>query len=223
MKIFISTVFILLAVRAVSQTRHQLFLDSLSIAVSNYIDSNAEHIDSAKLVQFIVNGANELQGSKDSMTIEEKKSLPTDLLIRLLHHSSVMVKKMYAKLPKHTYYTHVLTMPPSSITREECASFWQYHKFTYFNSDSTPTRLSLDENYWIDSMPDDTYAKLRVNKLNDQTFNICFIESNNDLKGKISMPGDIYCYQLLEKKEHAFKLSMHINGIDSYDIFELHY
>lgn len=223
MKVLLYLLFLLLAIAGKGQTRHQLYIDSVCRAVSQYMDDHKEQLDSGKFVDYIRELAFQFQGAGDSLTPEQKRELPTEVMLRILHYNTYFTEKLYATLSKNKYFVHVTSQPPSSISREECASFWQYHNFTYHNSDSTLVRLTLDEHYWIDSMTDGTFSKLSVDKFNDQTFQICFIESNNDFKKLASIPGDIYCYQILEKTDHSFKLSVHILGKSSYDIFELEY
>ncbi|UAY56637.1 hypothetical protein [Arachidicoccus terrestris] len=223
MKVLLYAVFLLFAVSGRGQTRHQLYIDSVSKGISQYIDSHKELLDSAEFIEYIKKLAFQFQGATDTLTLAQKRELPMEVMLRILHYNIYLTEKLYTAVPKNKYYAHGTSQPPSSISREDCASFWQYHKFTYHDSDSTLVHLTLDENYWIDSMADGSFSKLTVDKFNDQTFQICFIESNNNFKRLASIPGDIYCYQILEKTDHSFKLSTHILGKSSYDIFELNY
>jgi|GEM_PF-6693050 len=223
MKVLYLSVFLFISSSVLSQTRHELYIDSVCATLSDYINANIENFDSAKFVAYAKQIAYNYEGATDSLTDEQRRLIPAEIMFRLVHHNNFMMEKMMAKISENEYFTHFSAQPPSSITREECASFWNIHQFTYHNADSTLVHLTLNNNYWIDRMEDGTYSKLTLDKFNDQTFNICFVGSNNPLKALYSIPGDIYCYQLLEKTDHSFKLSTHIEGLSSYEVFELNY
>lgn len=223
MKKLLSLSLLLITVSGISQTKYQLYVDSLGIAISDYINAHKDGIDSLTFSNFMTQMANQITGSQDSITVQQKMDLPVFLLSRISHHNDYMEKFITQNIPSSKYWTHTTEMPPSSISQEDCASFWTHHKFIYHSSDTSTVLLTIDENYWIDSMSDHTYSKLTVEKSNDQTFNSTFIESNNRWKSLISIPGDVYCYQILKKTDHSYKLSTHMKGISSYFIFELEY
>lgn len=223
MRVLIISILLLLTAPMFGQSKLRLYIDSVSTVISNYLEANKEHFDSTEFLSFVNDIAGHVPSAFDTISKEEVQEVSAQLIIRLMHHSEFFVGRLYEKLPEQKYWTHFRSMPPSSITREQCASFWDYHKFAYHDTDTTMVVLTLDDQYWIDHMPDSTYSKLSLHKINDQNFNICFIESNNSFKRMLSMPGDVYCYQLLEKTDHSFKLATHIKGLSSYDVFELEY
>lgn len=223
MRKIICVLLLLITVHGISQTKYQIFVDSLSVAMSDYITEHISNFDSASFVQYFTKTTKQLEEPEYAVTKQQLQTLPVLLLIRMIHHSSVIAQYLIKKVPKSKYWTYSTEMPASSISQEDCASFWTHNKFIYHDTDSTVVHLTLDKDFWIDSMANNTYSKLSVERLNDQTFQSRFIESNNEYKQLLSMPGDIYCYQILSKTDHTFKLSTHMNGVASYYTFELEY
>ena len=215
--------FLMLSLRGLSQTKYQIFVDSLGAAMSDYINAHMNDFDSASFVHYFTQTTKQLEGPEYTISKEQLQTLPVLLLIRMIHHSSLIAQYLIKNVPKSKYWTYSTEMPPASISQEDCASFWTHNKFLYHDSDSTVVHLTLDKNNWLDSMSDNTYSRLSVERLNDQTFQSTFIESNNKAKSLLSMPGDIYCYQVLEKTDHSYKLSTHMKGVASYYTFELEY
>lgn len=206
-----------------SQTSYQLYVDSVGKVISQYIDDNLSDYDSSSFMAYFTGLSEKIVDSTRNLTQQQLQELPVFILFRVMHHNNLVASYIANKVPKSAHWVVSNEMPASSITPEDCAAFWKYQKFIYHDSDSTVVRLTLTEDFWIDSMADNTYSKLAVRKLNDQTFESSFIGSNNPLKHLLSIPGDIYHYQLLKKTDHSYKLSTHMNGISTYFIFELEF
>ena len=224
MKKILCLLFITLSLSGFAQSRYQLFVDSLGIVVSDYIESHASSgMDSAGFMQYFTQTAKNITGSLDTLTADQRRDLPALIIFRVLHHSNLVTAYMTNKVEGSKYWTHSDEMPASSISEADLASFWTHKKFIYHDTDTSIVHLTLDQNFWIDSMADNTYSKLSVQKLNNQTFQSTFIKSNNKIKRLASIPGDIYHYQILEKSDHSYKVATHMNGISTYFIFELEY
>lgn len=95
------------------------------------------------------------------------------------------------------------------------------YKYIEFNGDTT--NLKIDNDFWIDNFKDGTYSKLKIYWSSDCYFDIEFINSNNEVRKKISHPGDKYRYTILEKFDNYYLMSVEITGIKRFSIFKIYY
>lgn len=113
--------------------------------------------------------------------------------------------------------------PIATISKKDINSFHNIDNFYYIEDSSDTVKLKIKNDLWIDSFKDGTYSKLRVEWGSKLRFSIEFIESNNELRMNFSYPGDKYFYELLEKHESYYLLSVLIHGSNHYEIFKLYF
>ena len=59
--------------------------------------------------------------------------------------------------------------------------------------------------------------------LTDCEFQIEFVTSNNELRKKLSKPGDKYRYQVLEKSDGYYFMSAEVVDVNQFMTFKLYY
>ncbi|UAY56639.1 hypothetical protein [Arachidicoccus terrestris] len=111
MKKLLSLSLLLITVSGISQTRYQLYVDSLGIAISDYINAHKDGIDSLTFSNFMTQMANQITGSQDSITAQQQMDLPVFLLSRISHHNDYMEKFITQNIPSSKYWTHTIEMP----------------------------------------------------------------------------------------------------------------
>jgi len=113
--------------------------------------------------------------------------------------------------------------PVSNISKKDSKSFSKTENFYYIEDNGDTVNLTIKNDIWVDVFKDGTYSKLKVEWENNLKFSIEFIESNNELRMNFSYPGDKYFYELLERHESYYLLSVKIPDSNRYEIFKLYY
>jgi len=113
--------------------------------------------------------------------------------------------------------------PKSKITKSDLKIFKKLNQLYYYELDGKLTKSSFENGYWIDNFSDGTYSKLYFKWINDTTFELKFIESNNESRSNLSVPGDKYVYEILNKGNGYFKASMNIPGQKVYEEFKFYF
>jgi hypothetical protein len=113
--------------------------------------------------------------------------------------------------------------PKTQLNKKTCRHFLEHKKYFYLESNGDTVNLSIDNGFWIDKFKDGTYSKLIFDWINDCEFDIEFVESDNIKRKNFSKRGDKYRYQILNKNEHYYLMSVAISGTDRYMTFRLYY
>ena len=93
----------------------------------------------------------------------------------------------------------------------------------YVDAMGDTVRLELGNGYWIDRFSDGTYSRLAFRWIDDCSFEIEFIESDNHTRQSFSKPGDVYVYQVNEKHPGYYDVSVEIKGTGRYAAFRIYY
>ena len=83
--------------------------------------------------------------------------------------------------------------------------------------------VKIKDGYWQDNFTDNTYSKLFFKWIGTYDFELEFIESDNETRSNMSIPGDTYQYSIIEKKEGFYIISVTMEGQDMYQIFKMYY
>lgn len=102
--------------------------------------------------------------------------------------------------------------PNSVVNKKVCRKFIDHINYTYLEANGDTVKLQIENGFWVDHFKDGTYSKLKLNWITDCEFEIEFIESNNKLRKGFSKPGDKYRYQVINKKDNYYEMSVEILG-----------
>jgi len=117
----------------------------------------------------------------------------------------------------------VATKPATMLTKKECAHFPDHKEYKYLESTGDTVRLELANGFWVDHFKDGTFSKLKLRWIADCEFEIEFVESNNNVRKNFSKPGDKYRYQVIDKTEGYYKMSVEIPDSDQHLLFKIYY
>lgn len=124
--------------------------------------------------------------------------------------------------PSKGDWVSVEKKPVSNLTKEAYRAFLKIGKFYYLESMGDTVQVTLQNGLWEDHFKDGTYSRLKLHWLKDAEFQIEFIESNNIIRKNFSKPGDKYNYQLLEKYNKKYKMSVEIVGTAQFMTFYMY-
>jgi hypothetical protein len=78
--------------------------------------------------------------------------------------------------------------------------------------------MLIDKGHWVERFRDGTYSKLRFRWIDDCEFEIEFIESTNSVMSQVSKRGDRYRYQIINKNEKYYLVSVEAVGTGEYHL-----
>ncbi len=130
-------------------------------------------------------------------------------------------KEILDRMNPDRVYQKVKTVPKQIINKKECAQFRDIENLYYTELNGDTVDLKISNGYWVDKFKDGTYSKLKLRWIDDCSFEIEFIESNNELRMNFSYPGDKYRYTLIEKRKNHYFTAVEIIGTDQLEVFNL--
>ena len=113
--------------------------------------------------------------------------------------------------------------PVSTISKKKSKFFRSIHSFKYLEANGDTVNLQIENGVWVDHFIDGTYSKLKMEWIDHRTFNIVFIESDNEIRKNFSQAGDSYTYQIITLKEGYFEMSLAVIDTDKHLKFKLYY
>ncbi len=113
--------------------------------------------------------------------------------------------------------------PIIHLNEKKCKQFLGYKKYKYLESNGDTVNLQIENGYWIDHFKDGTFSKLKFYRISDCEFEIEFIESNNEIRKNFSKVDDKYRYQIIDKKENYYNMSLEIVGTNGFYLFKIYY
>lgn len=100
--------------------------------------------------------------------------------------------------------------PKITLTKKEARSFAKEKSLYYFEADRKKTFVSIKGGKWIETFSDGTTSTLKFKWTGDTTFDLIFIESNNETRKNFSNPGDVYSYTLTSKEDGFYYFVAHL-------------
>jgi hypothetical protein len=125
--------------------------------------------------------------------------------------------------PPSEYWEKVADKPKSKLTKKQCQDFLKHKNYTYPDSNGDTVNLVIDKGLWTDNYKNGTYSKLKFKWINDNEFEIEFIESNNSIQSQFSKKGDKYIYQIIDKADDHYLMSVQVPGTEGYYLFHMGY
>lgn len=210
----------------------------LAIVSLNLCGQTLEQKDS--LVQVMCETIIESKGQPDTIRIqaaytdhlypfllnypEEKiEEIGMSIFFRFQRNCVEFAEILDALNPPKGDWERVAEKPKSKLNKSSCREFLDHKDYTYLEATGDTVKLRIEGNYWIDYFKDGTYSKLRFDWVSACEFEIEFLESNNDIRKNFSKPGDIYRYQILDKKDNYYDMSVEIEGVDTHLMFKMYY
>ena len=218
MKVLFIIVGILTQIDTFSQS--QVSVDSLSSEICHSIANDKSMDDSARITNSFYSHT-----GRYIVNIPENKreDFLTRVFLRLQITCELFAKILEGKSPKNESWRTVSEIPASKLSSIECSDFFRIKHYRYVEPSGDTTRLTIVNGYWIDTMKDGTYSKLKLEKKTDSDFELSFEKSNNEIKSKLSRPGDKYFYRLVERTQGYYVLCVGVLAINSYALINVYY
>ncbi|WP_374442704.1 hypothetical protein [Epilithonimonas sp.] len=135
----------------------------------------------------------------------EKESLSNQLYFRFQKNCKAFVDYLYQiDPPKKDDWIKLDSPPEIKITDKELTFLKRTKKFYYYEWEGEKTKVTTTDKYWIEQFSDKTYSKLKLIWLTSNSFQLEFIESNNNGRKNFSKPGDKYLYEVVSKEKDYF-------------------
>lgn len=112
--------------------------------------------------------------------------------------------------------------PIADIKNRDLKAFKKQTEFYYLETDGKTTQVSMQDGFWTDRFPDGSYSKLNYSWISKNEFVLEFISSDNQSRAMLSVPGDLYYYQVLAKMDTYYLMSVNIAGQEVYEEFRLY-
>ena len=199
--------------------------DSLSNEICKTISMSNEKNDSIKIVSVF----HEVCYGPVLLDYSEKTrdSIVDRIFFRLQRNCSLF-KEIYDNIfPNNPRFAEIVNSKPlPKLFTEDYQKFHKIKKFRYFEErDSIVDTINvmISDKFWIESFKDGTYSKLKFGWISKCEFEIEFIESNNNIRNRINLPGDKYIFTIIEKGKNYYELCYPIAGTKRYIMFKLYY
>jgi hypothetical protein len=212
------TYFLIISCRVFSQT--DAINDSLINEICKTLNSDKNLADSARFREISQKHIYPVVIKIDTSKRGDAFKFISARLQRNCNEFKLMIERMY---PNKGDWVHEDKKPISSLDKEICKDFIQIGKYYYLEANGDTVHLTIENNIWEDHFLDGTYSKLKFYWTGDCEFEIEFVDSNNETRKNFSRPGDKYKYQILEKDNGYYKLSVESVGTSEFYTFKVYY
>jgi hypothetical protein len=153
----------------------------------------------------------------------QKEKLFESIYFRL-QRNCIEAKVLLAKVqPPKGDWKSVSEKPKIKLEKMACDKFLKHVQYFYLESNGDTVHLQIKNGYWIDSFEDGTYSKLKFTWLKNCEFELSFIKSNNRIRRNFSKHGDLYKYQVLNKNDNYYDMSVEIAGSNKFTTFKIYF
>ena len=166
------------------KSQSEIITDSLLTEICNTIKSSTETNDSIKIVSAISIHLFALNYNRDDS--EETNKIGEYIFFRLQKFCREFKDYLDKMYPTKDNYKEVYEKPNSKLDKAACTEFLQIKEFYYLEDSGDTTKVTLDQNYWVDNFNDSTNSKLKFKWIDSCEFEIEFVESNNWVKKNLS-------------------------------------
>ena len=198
----------------------QSVVDSIANEICKSIGQSTEKDDSLR----VFNSVNmHLEEMIEEMNREEVEEFWNKIYFRLQKNCDVFWQILKRNSPETDYWQDVTEIPDSKMTKPEYGKFKEIRSFIYMESNGDTVHVSIKNSQWEERFIDDSYSRLKMNWLNDSTFELSFVSSNNLIRKNFSNPGDKYNYYLIEKGDNYYVICVGTPGDEKFSLFKLFY
>jgi hypothetical protein len=100
--------------------------------------------------------------------------------------------------------------PEIKLTKKEARLIAKKKVLYYYEADRKKTYVTIKGGKWIETFSDGTTSTLKFKWTGDSTFDLVFIESNNETRKNFSNAGDVYSYTLVSDEDGFFYFISHL-------------
>ena len=220
MKPFLISAFLLLSLSSISQ--RLIITDStLDEMCKTLITKQNKLLSDSDRINYVLD---KLTTPFTSGLSETEQSDLLDYVFFRMQRNCKEFKSILDRLtPNNGDWVAVDNKPFSNLKEKDYQEFIKIEKFFYRESSGDTARVVVSNSIWEDHFKDGTYSRLKLRWLKNAEFQIEFIESNNQSRKNFSKPGDKYNYQLLEKYNNKYKLSVEIDGAGQFSTFYMYF
>ncbi|MDB5200672.1 MAG: hypothetical protein JWQ27_81 [Ferruginibacter sp.] len=203
-----------------ARSQSSLISDSLLLETCRSLANNAHSSDTEKIdAAFNLHLFPVLKGLNDSLISVTLKYID----IRLQKLCPEFKKYLDELNPPKDDWTPVQVRPESKMDKNSAREFLLHKRYYYFDQDMDTVNLSLSHSYWVDHFKNGTYSKLLFKWTGNTTFEISFVESNNEIRKNLSKPGERYIYELIEKFPDYYLVYLHMPELKVFGTFRIYY
>lgn len=198
----------------------QAVVDSMANEICKTIGQSKETVDSIR----VFNSVNiHLEEIIEEMEREEVEELWNKIFFRLQKNCTLFWEILNINSPQTVHWQKVTEIPVSKLTKPDYAKFKKISLFIYMEPNGDTVRVSIKDSQWKEEFADDSYSLLKIKWLNDSTFELSFLSSNNKIRKNYSNPGDKYNYHLIDKGDNYYLVCTGMSGGELFSVFKLFY
>lgn len=200
--------------------QNEAAVDSIANEICITLKNNPEPDDSIRVFQAF---GKHLTPFVADMEEETAMEFANNVFFRLQKNCKLFWDILQRNSPETANWQEVTGIPESKITPEEFLDFRKIFSFKYLEPNGDSVHVSIEDSQWKERFKDDSYSHLNMKWLNDSTFELTFIKSNNEIRKNLSKVGDKYIYSLIEKGDNSFLICVSIPGGERFSLFKLLY
>lgn len=200
--------------------QHQNAVDSIAAQICIDLKNNAEPDDSTRVFQSF---SRHLTPFVSELDEEAAMEFANNVFFRLQKNCELFWDILKRNSPPTENWEEISSIPESRMTAGEYMDFRKISSFHYLEYNGDTVSVSAKNSFWQEKFADNSFSRLNMKWLNDSTFELSFIKSDNAIRKNLSHPGDKYIYSLIEKGEGYFLICVSIPGQDRLSLFKLLY
>ena len=178
-------------------------VDSLANEICKTIELSREPNDSLRVFNSFHTHLAELTISMDP---KEAEDFSNKIFFRLQKNCAIFWKILKRNSPQTEYWKQVDKIPVSKLTLPDYERFKKIRSFIYFEPTGDSVIVSIKNSQWEEKFADNTFSLLDMKWVNDSTFGLSFVKSDNLIRKNFSNRGDKYTYYLIDKGENYYLL-----------------
>lgn len=216
----ISLIIICLLFSTYSFGQSQNFVDSLSNEICITLGKSKDPNDSIKVHNSV---SIHLHPIFEKMKREDGTELWDKIYFRLQKNCELFWKILKRNSPETEHWQDVRKIPESKLTEEDYLEFKTISSFKYIEPNGDTVHVSMAGTQWNETFSDHSFSQLNFKWLNESSYELSFIKSNNKIRKGFSNPGDKYSYYLIDKGTDYYLICTGNPGGDRFSLFKLFY
>ncbi len=195
-------------------------IDSVATLICNAIKIETEQNDSLKLAKSFQNNLPPFLSSYEQ---DQRMDIITHIYFRLQRNCKSFFDITSKLNPPKGDWRIISEKPKTDLTKSECRQFLSHLKYSYLEDTNDTVNIAIENGYWIDHFKDGTFSKLKIEWTSNCEFEAVFIESNNQIRKYYSIPGDKYQYQIVNKGQGYYSMTVENVGSGIINSFKMYY
>ncbi|MEC4048792.1 hypothetical protein OX284_005070 [Flavobacterium sp. SUN046] len=193
-------------------------IDSLNIKICKSLEDNV-HLKRDIRVDIINHKYITPFLKKYTDTIAQKEAFDR-IFFRLQKNCNAFVVLLNQDEKTRNDWAMQSTAPENKLSKKQLKDFYSKTKYYYKEPNDKMVKVTFGKDLYEEVFEDGTYSKLSFVKGDNGSFDIYFIESNNETRKNLSVKGDVYHYQLFDAKDGIY--SIYVQNKDVYYTFKLY-